>query len=84
MPMLRVHRTGREVGLEVTHHKGVTVDEGTGALADGVGAVGIVHEVEGLAKLDEPVNQTLGSLEVHVVVAGAMHDEEMEIGRAHV
>ena len=47
------------------------------AFADAVAAVGILHEVHGLAQGDQPVEQALRALEVHVVVARAVHYQEM-------
>ena len=47
------------------------------ALGDPVGAVGIGHVVEGLAELDEAVDEALGALDVDVVVAGAVDDEQV-------
>ena len=55
------------------------MNQGAGAFAERVGSVGVVHEVEWLAQFDEAIDETLGSLEVNVVVAGAVHDEQMSL-----
>ena len=49
---------------------------GAAAFADAVAAVGIFHEVHGLAQGDQPVEQPLRALEVHVVVARAVHHQQ--------
>jgi len=53
------------------------MDQGAGAFAKSVRPVGIVHEVEGLAQFDEAIDEAFGSLEVDVVVSGAVHDEQV-------
>lgn len=55
------------------------MNESTCAFTDAMGAVGVVHEIEGLAEFDEAIDEALGSLEVDVIVSGAMHDEEMTL-----
>jgi hypothetical protein len=43
--------------------------------ADSVPAIRVFHEAELLVQVDEFVEQTLCSLEVHVVIARTMNDE---------
>ena len=55
------------------------MDQGAGAFAESVRAVGVVHEVEGLAQFNEAIDETFGSLEVDVVITGAVHDEQVPL-----
>src|SRR6266566_9900769 len=46
------------------------------ALADAMRAIGIRHEVEWLAELDQAVHQAFCALVMHVVIAEAVHDQQ--------
>jgi hypothetical protein len=60
---------GRHVFLEEVEHEGKAVLEGAVAFSDVVGAVGVVHELEGLFEGDQLVHEHLGGLEMDIVVA---------------
>src|SRR5271157_522315 len=45
------------------------------AFDNGVGPSGISHEVKRFAQFDQPVDQQLCALVVHVVIARAMHQQ---------
>src|SRR5436190_2125855 len=67
-------RPGREMLQQVPGEQREDVERRAAALADAMRAIGIRHEVEGFAELDEAVHQALRALIVHVVVARAVHD----------
>ena len=47
--------------------------------ADPVPPVRVLHEVELLVEVDQPVDHALRALEVHVVVAGAVDDQQLAL-----
>ena len=65
-------RVGREMLLEVTKQEAVEMQRGSRAFVDGVRAVGVLHEVDGLVQLDQAVEQQLRAGVMHVVIAGAV------------
>ncbi len=71
-----------EVGCEIVGHEFVEVRRSTGALMDGVVAVGVGHERELLVVFDEFVDEFFGPLVVDVVVTRAVDDEKVafEVG----
>src|SRR3954470_20195157 len=69
--------TGRNVFLEVACDQAVDMEGCSFALGDGVGAIGVNHKVKRQAEGYELVDEQLGSLEVDVVVAGAVNDEQV-------
>src|SRR5487761_2426424 len=68
---------GTNVIFKITRDEAVHVERCSFALVDSVRAVGIVHEVERLAQVDKSVDEQLCSLKVNIVIAGAMHDEQV-------
>src|SRR5687768_4548419 len=70
-------RSRGQVLHEVARNQLVDVRRRPRALGDAVRAVRIDHRVEGLAELDQPIDQSFGALRVNVVVAGAVNHEEL-------
>jgi hypothetical protein len=50
-------RVGREMLLEVTKQEAVKMQRCSGAFVDGVGAVRVLHEIDGLVQLDQAIEQ---------------------------
>lgn len=73
----RVPSAGRKVRGQKTSQQVIEMRRGAGAFRDRVGAIRIRHEVERLAELNQTVYQELRTLVVHVIVPGAVHDEEI-------
>lgn len=52
------------------------MEGGTAAFVDGMGAIGIFHEIDGLIEFDQAIQQKLGAGIVDVVVAGTMDQKQ--------
>lgn len=70
-------RAGREMLGQVPREQVIQVHGRAWAFKDAVGAVGIGHEVERFPEFDKFVHQQLRPLVMDVVVAGAMHNQQM-------
>jgi hypothetical protein len=51
------------------------VGASAGPFNNGVGAVGVIHEVERFAQFDKLVDEEFGTLKMNVVVARSMNQE---------
>jgi hypothetical protein len=56
-PMEVSVRVGREMLLEVTKQEAVEMQRCSGAFVDGVGAVRVLHKIDGLVEFDQAVEQ---------------------------
>ena len=74
-----VPRPRRQVLLQEPGHELEQVAAGSFALADAVGAVGVGHHRERLAQRDQAIDQGLAVLEVDVVVAGAVDQQQVAL-----
>ena len=63
--------------FEIAQEQAIEMQRGAGAFVDGVGAVGVFHEVDGLIELDQAIEEKFGAGVVHVVVAGAVDEEQV-------
>ena len=69
-------RSGGEMLHEVPGEQRVDVERRSTALADAMRAIGVRHEVEGLVERDQAVHQAFRALVMHIIIAGAMHDQQ--------
>ena len=64
---------------QVPREQRVDVERRSTPLANAMRAIGVRHEVERLAERDQAVHQAFGALVIHVVVTGAMHDQQLSL-----
>lgn len=72
-------RAGRKMLGQVAREQVIQVHGGARAFKDAVSAIRIGHEVEGFPEFDELVHQQFRPLVVNIVVAGAVHDQQMPL-----
>src|SRR5207247_11346399 len=70
-------RSWRQMFQEIAGDQLIHVRRRSGAFGDRVRPIGIHHQIEWFAELDEPVDQPLGALIVDVVVAGPVDDQQL-------
>src|SRR5450759_3008399 len=71
---LPLSSSGRQVFLQESVAQRVQMDS-----TDAVPPVWILHEAELFVEIDEPVEQSMRPLEVDVVVAGAVDDQQLAL-----
>ena len=49
------------------------------AFGERMSSSGVFHEIKRLAEFDETVDEQLRALEMHIVVSGTVHDEEIPL-----
>lgn len=64
---------------QVSRQQMVQVHGRARAFKDAVRAIGIGHEVERFPEFDELIHQQLRALVVNVVIAGAVHNQQMAL-----
>src|SRR5271157_4362886 len=67
----------RHMLLKVTGQQAIQMEPRALAFDDRMRAAGVLHKVKWLAELHQPVDQQLGALVVHVVVARPVHQEQL-------
>src|SRR5206468_8186643 len=72
-------RPGGKMLEQIPGEQRENVQRRAAALADAMRAIGICHEVERLVERDQAVHQPFRALVMHVVVAGAMHDQQASL-----
>ena len=72
-------RPRRQMLLDVPRDQHVDVQLRAAPLGNSVRPVGVLHEVERLAQIHQPIDQALVALEVHVVVTRAVDDQQLAL-----
>src|ERR1700728_1805016 len=72
-------RSRRYMVFEVSRNQAHEVVAGAASFEDSMRAVGIIHEIEGLAELNEFIDEQFCTLIMHVVIARAVYHQQMTL-----
>src|SRR2546430_391610 len=69
----------RQMLFQIPRNQRVDVQQRTWPLGNSMCPIRVLHKIELLSKLHQPIDQLLVSLEMHIVVAAAMDDQQFPL-----
>src|SRR5947207_14824273 len=69
----------RQMLFQIPRNQRVDMQQRPRPLGNSMCPIRVLHKIELLSKLHQPIDQLLVSLEMHIVVAGAMDDQQLPL-----